>query len=133
MSQDNPYLRSIVIVANIIGFVYNVPQVVLTVRTKSANDLSGIFLIMRLFSAVLWIIYTSILWSPDVFISWIITGTSSGILFYYKVRYSEKSIWDEVMICKPEWRLCKPEWRLCNRKKNMVELKDTHIDSENNV
>ena len=119
MSQDNPYLRSLVIVANIIGFVYNIPQVILTVRTKSANDLSGIFLILRLTSAVMWIIYTTILWSPDVFISWIITGTSSGILFYYKVRYSEKSILDEV--------------RLCDRKKNMVELKDNQEDQNNIV
>jgi uncharacterized protein with PQ loop repeat len=119
MAEDNPYLRSLVIVANIIGFVYNIPQVILTVRTKSANDLSGIFLIMRLLSAVLWIIYTTILWSPDVFISWIITGTSSGILFYYKVRYSEKGIMDEV--------------QLCDKKKNMVELKDKEEELNNVV
>lgn len=124
MAEDNPYLRSLVIVANIIGFVYNIPQVILTVRTKSANDLSGVFLILRLTSAVMWIIYTTILWSPDVFISWIITGTSSGILFYYKVRYSEKGIMDEVMICKPEWQLC-------HRKKNIVELKDNEENQEN--
>jgi uncharacterized protein with PQ loop repeat len=88
--------RAIVIIANIIGFIYNVPQVVLTVRTKSATDLSFIFLSLRLVSAILWIIYTTLQWSPDVFISWVITGASSGILFYYKIRYSEKSVWDEI-------------------------------------
>ena len=121
MGEENPYLRSIVIVANVIGFVYNVPQVILTVRTKSANDLSGIFLIMRLLSAVLWIIYTTILWSPDVFISWIITGTSSGILFYYKLRYSEKSILDEV---RPT---------CIKNKKEVIELKDNENTSDINV
>jgi uncharacterized protein with PQ loop repeat len=119
MAEDNPYLRSLVIVANIIGFVYNIPQVILTVRTKSANDLSGVFLILRLTSAVMWIIYTTILWSPDVFISWIITGTSSGILFYYKVRYSEKSIIDEI--------------RFCDKKKNIVELKDKEEEQNSPV
>lgn len=120
VTEDNPYLHSIVIVANIIGFIYNVPQVILTVRTKSANDLSGIFLIMRLLSAILWITYTTILWSPDVFISWIITGTSSGILFYYKVRYSDKSIWDEV---RPP----------CIKRKETIELKDVPNELEDVV
>ena len=110
--------RAIVIIANVIGFIYNVPQVVLTVRTKSATDLSFIFLSLRLVSAVLWIIYTTLNWSPDVFISWVITGTSSGILFYYKLRYSEKSVWDEV--------------RICRRSNTAVELKET-TEEENHV
>jgi uncharacterized protein with PQ loop repeat len=73
MTEENIYLRSIVIIANIIGFIYNIPQVILTIRTKSTDDISAIFLILRLISATLWLIYTSIIWSPDVFVSWIIT------------------------------------------------------------
>ncbi len=104
-TEESPYLRSLVIVANVIGFVYNIPQVVLTVRTKSANDISAISLAMRLVSAVLWITYTSILWSPDVFISWMITGVSSTILVYYKVRYSKTPICDEFVFWKRGDRL----------------------------
>lgn len=92
--------RAIVIIANVIGFIYNVPQVILTVRTKSANDLSFIFLSLRLVSAILWLTYTAMNWSADVFISWVITGVSSGILFYYKLRYSEGSVWDECKWCR---------------------------------
>jgi uncharacterized protein with PQ loop repeat len=108
MNEENPYLRSLVIVANVIGFVYNVPQVILTIRTKSAKDLSSIFLLMRIVSALLWIVYTSIIWSPDVLISWVITGGSSVVLFYYKVVYSDHNLLGE----------------LCCKKKEVVELKD---------
>ncbi len=108
MNEENPYLRSLVIVANVIGFVYNVPQVILTIRTKSAKDLSSIFLLMRIVSALLWIVYTSIIWSPDVLISWVITGGSSVVLLYYKVVYSDHNLLGE----------------LCCKKKEVVELKD---------
>jgi uncharacterized protein with PQ loop repeat len=94
-------LRALVIIANIIGFIYNIPQVVYTIRTKSANDISGIFLTLRILSACLWLIYTSILWSPDVFISWVITGTASGILVYYKIRYATEPWYQEIFVLCP--------------------------------
>ena len=34
MPEDEYWLQSIVILANIIGFIYNLPQVILTIRTK---------------------------------------------------------------------------------------------------
>lgn len=115
MNESNPYLRSLVIIANIIGFVYNVPQVILTIRTKSAKDLSSLFLIMRIISALLWIIYTIIVWSPDVLISWLITGGSSCILFYYKIVYSEHNICGELFFWK---------------KNKAIEIKDHPHDVE---
>ena len=114
MSEDNIYLRSLIITANVIGFIYNIPQVILTIRTKSANDISAIFLILRIVSATLWIRYLSFVWNVDVFISWIITGLSSVILLYYKVFYSDKKIWDELCLCK---------------KNKGIELKDEPNDS----
>lgn len=105
MNEDNEYLHSLVITANVIGVVYNVPQVVLTIRTKSANDLSFIFLLLRLITSILWLIYTSINWLPDVFISWVITAVSSGILFYYKICYSNQSIWNEFLFLKNTYRI----------------------------
>jgi uncharacterized protein with PQ loop repeat len=118
MNEENPYLRSLVIIANIIGFVYNVPQVILTIRTKSAKDLSSLFLIMRIVSALLWIIYTSVLWSPDVLISWIITGCSSGILFYYKIMYSDHNVCGELFFWK---------------KNKAIELKEDMTPTEQNT
>ena len=123
MSDDPPALRALVVTANVIGFIYNIPQVVHTVRTKSANDLSGIFLSLRMISACLWIIYTTVLWSPDVFISWLITGGSSTILLVYKIRYSTEP-WTN------EWRIYCP----CLRRANQPQqIKDELVDTSEQV
>ena len=83
--MDEPiWLRTLVITANVIGFIYNLPQVILTIRTKKTDDISGSFLILRFVSAIMWIIYCSYVFSLDVLISWIITGSSSSIILYYK-------------------------------------------------
>lgn len=88
MDEDIPiWLRVLVISANVIGFIYNIPQVVLTIRTKKTNDISGSFLCLRFISSIMWIIYCSYVFSLDVLISWIITGTSSSIILYYKYIY----------------------------------------------
>lgn len=110
--EEPPVLRTIVIVANVIGVIYNVPQVVYTIRSKSANDLSGIFLSLRIISACLWILYTTILWSPDVFISWVITGTSSVILMVYKIRYANESWKKEFSMICPCLRMTPPRQQL---------------------
>lgn len=87
--DDNLALRSMVIVANIIGFVYNIPQIIHTCRTKKAGDISGLFLFLRFTSAILWIIYSSIEFNLDIIISWIITLVSSIVLLYYKYIYKK--------------------------------------------
>ncbi len=112
--EEPPVLRTLVIVANVIGFVYNVPQVIYTIQSKSAKDLSGMFLSLRIISACLWIIYTTILWSPDVFISWIITGTSSVILMGYKIRYANES-WTN------EWNMICPCLRMSPQRQQLQE------------
>lgn len=114
-------LRALVIVANVIGFIYNIPQVIYTIRTKSAKDISGIFLALRVISACLWMIYTIILWSPDVFISWAITGSASCILVYYKIRYSTEPWYNECILLCP----------FCKSRQTVQKLSDE--PSEDNV
>ena len=88
--MDNTWLQVLVITANVIGFVYNIPQLVLTIKTKSAHDISGVFLLLRFVSSVLWIIYCVFIFNIDVLISWCITGLCSVILLYYKYIYTSK-------------------------------------------
>lgn len=123
MSDEPPALRALVVIANVIGFIYNIPQVVHTVRTKSANDLSGIFLSLRMISACLWIIYTTVLWSPDVFVSWLITGGSSTILLVYKIRYSTEP-WTN------EWKVYCPCFRRDNQRQ---QIKDEPVEPSEQV
>lgn len=119
-TKDPTLLREIVIVANVIGFIYNIPQVVHTIRTKSANDLSGIFLLLRMISACLWIVYTTILWSPDVLISWLVTGGSTTILMVYKIKYSTEP-WTN------EWRIYCPCIRSSLPRQPIQDEPDEHV------
>jgi MtN3 and saliva related transmembrane protein len=91
MPEDEYWLQSIVILANIIGFVYNLPQVILTIRTKKTDDISGTFLILRFISSILWIIYCSYTNSIYVLISWIVTCSSNIIIMYYKFLYKNNT------------------------------------------
>ena len=92
MPKDEYWLQGIVILANIIGFIYNLPQVILTIKTKKTDDISSTFLILRFISSVLWIIYSSYIFSIDVLISWLITCSSNIVIMYYKFWYKNNSI-----------------------------------------
>jgi MtN3 and saliva related transmembrane protein len=96
--NDDLWLQIIVIIANVIGFAYNIPQMILTIRTKRADDISGIFLLLRIVAALLWTIYTIYKNDIDVLISWIITGTTSLILLYYKYFYSKQILCNNKII-----------------------------------
>ena len=95
MPEDEYWLQGIVILANIIGFIYNLPQVILTIRTKKTDDISGTFLILRFISSILWIIYCIYTNSIDVLISWIITCSSNIVILYYKFFYKNNIIESE--------------------------------------
>lgn len=77
-------IQNLLIIANIISLIYNIPQVMHTIKSGKADDLSGIFLFLRLISGILWIIYSIYIFNSDILISWLITTVSSVILLYYK-------------------------------------------------
>jgi uncharacterized protein with PQ loop repeat len=85
--EDAEWARVFIWTANAIGFVYNVPQVVHTVRTKRTTDISSLFLIMRFTSSAMWVFYSSYFFMSDVLISWVITFISTVIIMYYKFIY----------------------------------------------
>lgn len=88
-TEDELWLNILVISANIIGFLYNLPQVYLTIKTKKTDDISSLFLFMRLLSSILWIIYSSYKQDWQVLISWLITSTSNIVILYYKFIYNK--------------------------------------------
>ena len=85
--EDALWAQIFIWVANGIGLIYNIPQVYHTYKTKRANDISSYFLMLRLISSVMWIFYCSYFFMPDVLVSWIITGSSSVVIIYYKYFY----------------------------------------------
>lgn len=86
------FFKYLVNIANVIVFIYNIPQVYKTVKTKKARDLSFWFLFLRLVSSIIWIIYSIYYSLIDVLISWILTGSSSAVLLFYKYRYRNDQV-----------------------------------------
>jgi uncharacterized protein with PQ loop repeat len=74
-------------IANVVGIVYNVPQMYHTYKRKSTNDISPIFLHARFWCSILWTIYCIYYHLWYVLVSWITTGTSSTFMLYYMHVY----------------------------------------------
>jgi uncharacterized protein with PQ loop repeat len=74
-------------IANVVGVIYNVPQMYHTYKRKSTNDISPIFLHARFWCSILWTIYCVYYHLWYVLISWITTGTSSTFMLYYMHIY----------------------------------------------
>lgn len=77
-------LEVLVHIGNILSVVYNIPQIYLTYKTKSATDISSSFLWMRLASSIIWCIYSIYYGLWLVIVSWTMSLISSCIILYYK-------------------------------------------------
>lgn len=86
METDNPTLFTFAIIGNILNFAYNIPFVWKVIKTKSARDISLLFLYLRIFGSISWLIYSII--KPDILIgiSYVVTLSSSLIVFYVKMK-----------------------------------------------
>lgn len=78
------YENILLIVANIINLVYNVPQMVRTYKTKSAKDFDVWFLGLRIFYNFLWILYGIEVKSMLVGLNSIVTILATLFISYYK-------------------------------------------------
>ena len=83
------YENILLIIANVINLVYNIPQMVRTYKTKSANDFDVWFLGLRIFYNFLWILYGIEVESMLVCLNSIVTILATAFVSYYKyVGYS---------------------------------------------
>ena len=73
------------VIGNIINFVYNIPQVVKTYKTKSTKDFSPTFLFMRVIGNCIWLAYSIELKAFLFILSNIVSVISSIFISYYKV------------------------------------------------
>jgi uncharacterized protein with PQ loop repeat len=74
-------------IANVVGVLYNLPQMYHTYKRKTTSDISPIFLHARFWCSIMWIVYCLYYKFWYVFVSWIITGTSSTFMLYYMHIY----------------------------------------------
>ncbi len=72
------------VIGNIINFVYNIPQIVKTYKTKSTKDFSPTFLFMRVIGNCIWLAYSIELRAFLFILSNIVSVFSSIFISYYK-------------------------------------------------
>ena len=85
-NTDILWAKILVWTANILGLLYNIPQIYHTYITKKVDDISLLSLILRFISSLLWSFYCVYFNLLDIGISWYITFISSLLIIYYKVR-----------------------------------------------
>ena len=73
------------VIGNINNFLYNIPQIVKTYKTKSTKDFSASFLFMRVFGNFIWLAYSIELRAFLLILSNVVSLASSIFISYYKV------------------------------------------------
>ena len=86
MDDSDPSLITFAVIGNVLNFAYNIPFVYTVVKNNSARDISLLFLYIRIFASISWLIYSVI--KPDVLIgiSYVVTLLSSCIVYYVKIK-----------------------------------------------
>lgn len=92
MDDTNIILTVIVNFANLLGLIYNIPQMWHTYKVKSTGDISPLSVKLRLITSVIWIVYSIYLKLWDVLVSWAITFISAVFTGYYMWLYKPTHI-----------------------------------------
>ena len=79
-------MNVMLIIANIINLIYNIPQMIKTYQTKSTRDFSGWFLSLRVFGNAIWVVYSIYVANLLMLINNVVTVVASVFVGYYKVR-----------------------------------------------
>lgn len=92
MEDSDPSLLTFAIIGNVLNFAYNIPFVYTVVKNNSATDISLLFLYIRIFASISWLVYSII--KPDVLIgiSYVVTLSSSCIVYYVKMKETIRCI-----------------------------------------
>ena len=86
MEETDPMLLTFAITGNVLNLAYNIPFVWTVVKNNSATDISLLFLYLRIFGSLSWLVYSIL--KPDILvgISYGVTLTSSLIIYYVKIK-----------------------------------------------
>lgn len=79
-------INILLVIANVLNLIYNIPQMVHTYRRKSTRDLSTWFLFLRIIGNLIWVIYSIYIANLLMLINNVVTVTASVFVGYYKVR-----------------------------------------------
>ena len=57
MSKEDLWAKCLVWTGNVLGLIYNIPQLYHTYQTKKVDDISTLSLVLRFVSSLLWSFY----------------------------------------------------------------------------
>lgn len=78
-------MNIMLVIANVLNLIYNIPQMVHTYRRKSTRDLSSLFLFLRILGNLIWVVYSIYIANLLMLINNIVTVAASVFVGYYKV------------------------------------------------
>ena len=84
-------INILLVVANVINLVYNIPQMVQTYQTRSTGDFSALFLALRIVANFIWIIYSVSISSMLMLINSVVTVVATLFIGYFKYTEHLKS------------------------------------------
>jgi MtN3 and saliva related transmembrane protein len=79
-------MNVMLIIANVINLIYNIPQMIKTYQTKSTRDFSGWFLSLRVLGNAIWVVYSIYVANLLMLINNVVTVIASVFVGYYKLR-----------------------------------------------
>lgn len=79
-------MNILLVAANVINLVYNIPQIVHTYRKKTTADFSAWFLFLRILGNTIWVVYAIYVSNLLLLINNIVTVLASVFVAWYKVR-----------------------------------------------
>ncbi len=79
-------MNILLVIANVINFVQNIPQIYKTYKVKSTKDFSGWFLLLRGIGNAIWCGYAIEVNSLLMLINGCVTIISSSFIGYYKIK-----------------------------------------------
>ena len=71
---------------NILNLLYNIPQVILVLKHRSARNISKWFLVLRIFSSMTWVAYAWLENDKFITASYLVTLLSSCIMLIVKIN-----------------------------------------------
>ena len=79
-------MNVMLIIANVLNLIYNIPQMVQTYKTKSTRDFSPWFLSLRIVGNSIWLVYSVYVANLLMLLNNLVSVLASVFIGYYKLR-----------------------------------------------
>jgi uncharacterized protein with PQ loop repeat len=114
METESKGALSMAIIGNTLNLGYNIPFVYLVWKNRSSKNISGIFLLLRFWGSISWLIYAVLVSDTWVGISYTVTLIATCMIYYIKIterrKNKDKSIEEKTK--KPNITTSKPTLKI---------------------